>query len=223
MGSSPSGYCGMSSTMCVCPQMSHTSETPNAAAISHARRRVSLDSLHEPAQCQLMELLARSGDKAGALRQYRTLVDLLQRELGAEPAPETANLAQLIEAGSLAPLAPVDAQPITSTAAENKIALNGKPFAPAPRPRRHNLPAQTTSFVGREGELAELARWLAECGMTQSELAREMGVSLTTVHMVASGKRRAGLAFRYRLMALLGSVEAVLVAIRDMWVSAVSS
>jgi len=171
----------------------------HAAAISHARRRVSLDSLHEPAQCQLMELLARSGDKAGALRQYRTLVDLLQRELGAEPAPETANLAQLIEAGSLAPLAPVDAQPITSTAAENKIALNGKPFAPAPRPRRHNLPAQTTSFVGREGELAELARWLADPACRLITVVGPGGIGKTRLALQAAdaqtGAFRDGICF----------------------------
>ena len=132
------------------------------AAISHARRRVALDPLHEPSQCQLMETLARSGDKAGALRQYQALTDLLRRELAATPARETAELARTIAEDRLPPLdgqaARVATAPVVST---NGASVNGHPAPQEPERRRHNLPAQVTSFVGREGELAELARWLA--------------------------------------------------------------
>jgi TolB-like protein len=40
-----------------------------------------------------MEILAAGGDRAGALKRYRALQDLLQRELGAEPDPTTRALA----------------------------------------------------------------------------------------------------------------------------------
>jgi predicted ATPase/DNA-binding SARP family transcriptional activator len=134
-----------------------------AGAIGHARRRVSLDPLHEPSHCQLMEALARSGDKAGALRQYQAVTDLLRRELDAAPARETAELARVISDDRLLPLAAQSAVVLTPpTAHANGATVNGHPAArERERPRRHNLPAHVTSFVGRESELAELTAWLA--------------------------------------------------------------
>ena len=131
-----------------------------SAAINHARRRVALDPLHEPSQCQLMETLARSGDKAGALRQYQALMDLLRIELAATPAPETADLGRAIAEDRVPPLDRQEVRPATApTMSVDGAAPNGHPPHPKPdRRRRHNLPAQVTSFVGREGELAELAR-----------------------------------------------------------------
>jgi predicted ATPase/DNA-binding SARP family transcriptional activator len=133
-----------------------------AAAIGHARRRVSLDPLHEPSHCQLMEALARSGDKAGALRQYQAVTDLLRRELDAAPAPETAELARSISEDRLPQLAGQPAGVAARPAAHaNGATVNGHSAHPGPEHKRHNLPAEVTSFVGREDELAELARWLA--------------------------------------------------------------
>ena len=61
-------------------------------AVEAARRRVELDPLDEPGQRRLIELLARSGDRAGAIRQYRSLVALFDRELGVAPLRETTEL-----------------------------------------------------------------------------------------------------------------------------------
>jgi DNA-binding SARP family transcriptional activator len=72
-----------------------------AVAIGHARRRLALDPLHEPAHRDLMRLYARSGDRAGALRQYRDAVRLLDRELGVAPVEETRALHDAIEAGAV--------------------------------------------------------------------------------------------------------------------------
>ena len=60
-----------------------------SGAIEVARRRVDLDPLDEPGQRRVMDLLARSGDRAGAIRQYRSLVALFDRELGVAPLHET--------------------------------------------------------------------------------------------------------------------------------------
>ena len=54
-------------------------------AVAHARRRLALDPLHEPAQRQLMLLYARSGQQAAALRQYELCTQTLADELGLEP------------------------------------------------------------------------------------------------------------------------------------------
>jgi len=63
-----------------------------AGAIEAARRRVDLDPLDEAGQRRVMDLLARSGDRAGAIRQYRSLVALFDRELGVAPLRETTDL-----------------------------------------------------------------------------------------------------------------------------------
>lgn len=54
-----------------------------------AARRVDLDPLDESAHVRLMEVLAASGDRSAALRQYRNCVATLDRELGVAPLAET--------------------------------------------------------------------------------------------------------------------------------------
>ena len=71
------------------------------AAASAARRWLELDPLHEPAHRLLMEVLARSGEPAAALAQYRDCVRILDRELGVAPLTETTDLAEAIRAGRL--------------------------------------------------------------------------------------------------------------------------
>jgi DNA-binding SARP family transcriptional activator len=62
------------------------------AAVQAGHRLVALDSLHEPAHAALIDLYHRLGRRSDALRQYQTCLDVLARELGAEPAPETRAL-----------------------------------------------------------------------------------------------------------------------------------
>ena len=61
-------------------------------AIEYARRWLSLDTLHEEAHRQLMELYARAGQYAAAVRQYQECVRLLREEIGVEPEQETQDL-----------------------------------------------------------------------------------------------------------------------------------
>jgi len=61
-------------------------------AIGAIERRLAMDPSCEAAHRQLMELLARVGRRSEALRQYRTCVEILDRELGAEPDVETKQL-----------------------------------------------------------------------------------------------------------------------------------
>ena len=71
-----------------------------AAALGYAKRRLTIDPLHEPAHRELMRLHARSGDRSAALRQYRECVRLLDQELGVAPVEETRALRDGIEAGT---------------------------------------------------------------------------------------------------------------------------
>ncbi len=80
-------------------------------AIEAASRRVDLDPLDEAGQRRVMALLAASGDRAGAIRQYRGLVGLFERELGVAPLRETTDLYEAIREGRIIPdetPAPVD-------------------------------------------------------------------------------------------------------------------
>ena len=119
------------------------------AAASAARRWLELDSLHEPAHRLLMEVLARSGEPAAALAQYRDCVRILDRELGVAPLAETTDLAEAIRAGRVAePWG--DAVPVTEAIATAQrtpaMAVHGTRPEGAPR----------APFVGRERELQAL-------------------------------------------------------------------
>lgn len=57
-----------------------------------ALRILALDPLQEPAHQALMQLYARQGRYAAALKQYQTCRSLLERELGVSPEPGTERL-----------------------------------------------------------------------------------------------------------------------------------
>ena len=115
----------------------------HAAAIRHARRRVDLEPLHEPARVRLIRLLAAAGDRAGALAEYRTCVRVLSAELGVAPLPSTTALFDAIGAGGEEAAAATDVAQATV----------------APPVRSGELP-----LVGREAEWAALLRALREAG-----------------------------------------------------------
>ena len=93
-------------------------------AIDAASDRLDLDPLDEAGHLRLMDLYARSGDRAAALRQYRLCVAILDRELGVAPLASTSQRYEVIRD---APDEPLDA-----------------PSAPAPGPG----PRRTTSTTG---------------------------------------------------------------------------
>jgi predicted ATPase len=76
-------------------------------ALQYAWRQTELDPWREEAHQQVMRLLALSGRRSAALVQYQTCCRLLAEELGVEPARETTRLYEQIQAGELAPPAPV--------------------------------------------------------------------------------------------------------------------
>ena len=63
-------------------------------ALEEARRRLSLDNLNEGAHRSLMSLLAMTGKRNAALRQYESCARLLRDELGQDPEEETSTLAE---------------------------------------------------------------------------------------------------------------------------------
>src|SRR5215207_2015980 len=96
--------------------------------------------LRERLHAQLMLALYRSGRQADALAAYRRLQATLDDELGLDPSEELRDLEQAILRQDPRLRAPARELPTTLT----------------------NLPIRVTSFVGREGDRAQLAALLGE-------------------------------------------------------------
>ncbi len=138
-------------------------------AIEHARKWLSLDSLHEPAHRVLMLLYARNGQRSGALKQYRACVALLDRELGVPPLDETTELYRNITDSR------VPAPRSARSAPEASVAIRDV-RAPAPPPlvgRRSELEKlnQTYSALGSSGHVVFIE---GEAGIGKSRLADEI-------------------------------------------------
>ena len=114
-----------------------------AAAVAAATRLVELDPLDEPARQRLMAALARGGDRAGAIREYRATVTMLERELGVTPLAETTELYDAIRDERFGPVRVADSP-------------QGKPETDAMRsPAPVEAPGQLP-MMGRRRELALL-------------------------------------------------------------------
>ncbi len=110
-------------------------------AQQYAQRQLALDPWSEPAHRQLMQALWLAGERGAALAQFDTCCRILAAELGVQPQAETVQLAQQIREGLSLP-----------------HPAGGPPARPAPQ---HNLPAPSTSIVGREAELERVQALLA--------------------------------------------------------------
>jgi predicted ATPase/DNA-binding SARP family transcriptional activator len=128
------------------------------------RSAVADSSFRERLWGQLMLALYRSGRQADALEAFQEARRVLGDELGLEPGPELRGLQEAI------------------LAQDPAIAA-----VPVERRRRGNLPAPSTSFVGRDDELREVDRLLHEHrlvtltgppGVGKSRLALETARSL---------------------------------------------
>ena len=150
------------------------------SALTHARRWLALDPLHEPAHRELMTLYAWNDQRGAALRQYRECVKVLDRELGVAPLEETQDLYRTIKENRLLP--PV-AEPVPPPAPEH-------PRRPT-TPVRAAAPATANAgvLVGRHAEWTALVSgyhgaergWLAvvegESGIGKTRLLEELAAS----------------------------------------------
>jgi DNA-binding SARP family transcriptional activator len=113
-------------------------------AVQTGLRLVALDPLKESVHRAVMQLYARLGRREAALRQYQLCVDVLQRELNAQPEAATTHLYQQI-------LKTPFAQP--SRAEESRPATGA---APPPATPPTNLPAPSSELIDREAEMRDV-------------------------------------------------------------------
>jgi predicted ATPase/DNA-binding SARP family transcriptional activator/Tfp pilus assembly protein PilF len=122
--------------------------------IALAQRLLVLEPWQERIHRQLIQLLARNGQRAAALQQYELCRRWLAEGLGVAPEPETTRLYEQLR------LAAPNAR--TSAAESAATSDTGHPPAQETPIPPHNLPAPTSSFVGRQAELAQIAQLLAD-------------------------------------------------------------
>ena len=154
------------------------------AAIAAASRLVDLDPMDEPARRRLMALLARTGDRAAAIRQYRAGVAVLERELGVAPLAETTELYEAIRDARAPSFVRVEAQVAPSAVpatARARLPLVGRDEALGVLRAAHVAAAV-------DGRLAVL---IGEAGIGKSRLAESLGTAVT----VAGGRVLAARAF----------------------------
>ncbi|MDX2007266.1 MAG: BTAD domain-containing putative transcriptional regulator [Meiothermus sp.] len=133
-----------------------------AQALVMSRRAVELDPVSEEAHRRLMRLHYLLGDRGAALAAFERCREILGREFGAEPLPETFELARQIERGSV-------------TGAKPSV-------EPIPQPK----PIASSPLIGREREWAlmeeayqqgKLVFLRGEPGVGKTRLAMEFAAS----------------------------------------------
>jgi predicted ATPase/DNA-binding SARP family transcriptional activator len=148
--------------------------------------------LREKLHARYMSVLYALGRQAEALAAYGQLRATLSDRLGVDPSPDLAalHLAMLRQAPELPtliqPASPTPASPLAVV--EDPPAVEARPDGPGvSTPRLGNLPAQLTSFIGRESELelvtgllhnARLVTLTGPGGAGKTRLAQECGARL---------------------------------------------
>ena len=119
----------------------HEAQYNYSAGITALLQLLAVDRSYEEAHIGLMRLYALSGQRQQALRQYRTLGEVLKAELDTGPSEDAIHLNETIQSGQFLSPKAADFPP--------------HPAIPIPK---HNLPNLLTSFIGREKQINEVSQ-----------------------------------------------------------------
>ena len=137
--------------------------------------------LNERLAGMLMAALYRSGQRAGALEEFRQIRGRLAAELGVEPGPELQRLHQRILAGDVGLSGPDGPggfgwPPQPPGSPDQAGATPAVTARPRPVPRQ--LPATPAQFIGRGTELSRLDEMLSLAGTPGGEAVVRLIVGL---------------------------------------------
>lgn len=124
-----------------------------------AERWIAQGGAPEPAFRALMTAQAALGDMSGLASVYQRCIEVLRDQLGLDPSAQTRLLYEQLLRGEGVAAAP---DPSPAAAPAGPRATPPANPTPQPPPTPNNLPAATTNFVGREAQLAEIERLLAD-------------------------------------------------------------
>ena len=149
------------------------------AAIEWARRQIELDPFGEEAHRRLIVRLDAVGDRAGALRTYRTLAERLRRELGVSPSPATRELVEQLRADGADPAAPgtprVPAGMLPMLGRDSELAALRQAWAAVADGRGVVAVVRGEAGIGKTRIVTELRA--AAAGLTASSGALDLGGS----------------------------------------------
>ncbi len=174
------------------------------AAIATAQRLLQLDPYHEPIHRQLMRLLAQAGQRNAALAQYETCRHLLATELAVPPDEMTTALAEQIRNGELRFTS--DELRASTTTEQAFVTRNSKIV---------NMPAQSTPFIGRAAELAQIEGLLTNPDCRLLTLLGVGGVGKTRMALAAATQQASRFAdgICFVELAAVGAADLLLVAL----------
>ncbi|HTC70214.1 MAG TPA: AAA family ATPase, partial [Acidothermaceae bacterium] len=166
-------------------------------ALVLARRWVALDALHEPAQQATIRLLAMTGQRSAALRQYRDCVRALADELGVAPLRETTALYDDVRSGRLEATTRTPPAPVRVSVPEVNTPTANDDFVG----RREQLAALEPAVLGTgaAGAAGRLAALVGETGAGKTRLVGELATRAnsagSTVFVVRAHQGEANLPF----------------------------
>jgi DNA-binding SARP family transcriptional activator len=154
----------------------HAARHEDRAAIAVASRLIALDPWREEGYRQLMQLLARNGERSAAIAQYEACRQVLAVELGVEPMEETTALYRQLLATPADPDTP---------------RLGAPPRADPPTPREaRTLPdaawdiplgGEARGGAARDGLVAETERLLARLRVLGPTELRTLATNLALI------------------------------------------
>ena len=152
--------------------------------IDVARRWLALDSLNEDAQGWLMKLLAANGQLTAVSQQYQYYRQILQAEMGVEPAQTITELWQALISGRETAVFGSRTTPVNISKSSNAQYLSLPPNSYLPYHRNQN-------FIGRKTQLQEIANHLLVANTCSPPVVAISGIG-------GIGKTQTAVEFAYR-------------------------